>query len=118
MGAIGSSGIAWSGAPSVIHSPTVRNASRSRLIYILLISARSISTPGLTQIKSRRPWIASCDKDEIAARLGRLGSCGSVELRDRCGGAGRAVGLDGAVVDLSPDLLGDRGGDLRWAVDL
>jgi hypothetical protein len=43
---------------------------------------------------------------------------GSEELRDRCGGPGCAVGLDGAVVDLSPYLLGDCGGYLRRAVEL
>jgi hypothetical protein len=51
-------------------------------------------------------------------RAGRGGDRRSEELGDRCGRAGCAVGLDGAVVDLSPDLLGDRGGDLRRAVEL
>ena len=48
MAAIGSSGIAWSGAPSVIHSPTVRRASSSRFTFIrILLIAPTELTAGL-----------------------------------------------------------------------
>ena len=47
MGAIGSSGMAWSGAPSVIQAPSIWTTSRARLIQILLISARRPDRAGV-----------------------------------------------------------------------
>ena len=55
--------------------------------------------------------------DPAAGRWVSRGSA-SQHLGDSLGRAARAVGLDRQVVDLTPDLLGDRGRDRPRAVAL
>ena len=65
MGAIGSSGMASSGAPSVIQAPSIWTTSRARLIQILLISAR-LANQADDDVPALRPTAAAISA--IAAR--------------------------------------------------